>query len=161
MSDHTEVLAQFREGSAALASALSGASAEETAFIPGPGKWTIRQLARHVADTEIVVGMRLRQIVAEDSPTLIPFDQEKWAEHLGYETDDVAASLAVFQTLRNDLVRVLEALPAEAFRRPGVHPERGTKSLLEWMQLFARHVFTHADQIGGIRQAFSAQSAGS
>jgi hypothetical protein len=154
MSNHTEALAQFRQGSSALAAALKGASAEETAFIPGPGKWTITQLVRHVADTEIVVGMRMRQIVAEDSPTLIPFDQEKWAANLSYETADAAASLTLFQTLREDTARVLEALPPEAFDRPGVHPERGTKPLIEWVQLFSNHVFTHADQIRGIREVW-------
>jgi hypothetical protein len=157
MSNHAEALAQFRQGPSALAAALQGASAEETAFVPGPGKWTIKQLVRHVADTEIVVGMRMRQIIAEDSPTLIPFDQEKWAANLSYETADAAASLVVFETLREDTVRVLEALPAEAFDRPGVHPERGTKPLVEWVQLFARHVFTHADQIRGIREAWRKQ----
>ncbi len=157
MSNHTEALAQFRQGASALAAALQGASAEETAFIPGPGKWTIKQLVRHVADTEIVVGMRMRQIIAEDSPTLIPFDQEKWAANLSYETADATASLTLFQTLREDTTRVLEALPAEAFDRPGVHPERGVKPLLEWVQLFARHVFTHAEQIRGIREAWGKQ----
>jgi hypothetical protein len=157
MSDHTEALAQFRAGLSALQTAIEGASPEETAFVPAPGKWNIRQLVRHVADTEIVAGMRLRQIVAEDSPTLVPFDQEKWAAHLGYENADAFDSLARFQSLREDTARLLEALPAEAFERPGVHPERGTKPLLEWVQLFAKHVFTHAAQIRAIREARSGQ----
>jgi hypothetical protein len=154
MSDYTEAVAQFRQGSSALQTALQGASAEETAFVPAPGKWNIKQLVRHVADTEIVVGMRMRQIVAEDSPTLIPFDQDKWAAHLGYENADALDSLARFLSLREDTTRLLESLPAEAFNRTGVHPERGTKSLLEWVQLFGRHVFTHADQIRAIRDTW-------
>jgi hypothetical protein len=157
MSNHTEALARFRQGSSALQTALQGASSEETAFVPAPGKWTINQLARHVADTEIVVGMRLRQIIAEDSPTLVPFDQEKWAAHLGYENADASASLALFQALREDMARVLETLPAQAFDRLGVHPERGTKPLLEWLQLFSGHVFTHAGQIRGIRDLWASR----
>ena len=155
MSDYIEALTQFREGPSALRTALAGATAEESAFVPAPGKWNIKQLVRHVADTEIVVGMRLRQIVAEDSPTLIPFDQEKWAARLGYEKADVFDSLARFESVREDTARVLESLPAEAFDRIGVHPERGSKPLLDWMQIFAKHVFAHAAQIEGIRQAWS------
>ncbi|HWE52586.1 MAG TPA: DinB family protein [Bryobacteraceae bacterium] len=155
MSDHTQAVARFRAGLSAFADALRGATAEETSFAPAPGKWNIRQLARHVADTEIVVSMRMRQIVAEDSPTLIPFDQEKWAAHLGYETADAFDSLGRFQSLREDTARLLETLPAEAFSRVGIHPERGAKPLLEWVQLFGNHVFTHADQIRGIRETWS------
>ncbi|HZL56148.1 MAG TPA: DinB family protein [Bryobacteraceae bacterium] len=154
MSNYTEPLEQFRQGSSVLETALRGASPEETSFVSAPGKWTIRQLVRHLADTEIVVGMRMRQIVAEDKPTLIPFDQEKWAARLGYENTDAFDSLGRFQSLRDDTARILEALPAEAFDRVGVHPERGEKSLLEWLRVFGKHVFTHAEQIRGIREAW-------
>ena len=43
----------------------------------------------------------------------------------------------------------------EAFDRVGVHPERGAKTLLEWVTLFGNHVETHARQIRGIREAFA------
>jgi hypothetical protein len=155
MSDPKQALETFRRGTSLLDEALRGATEEETTFVPAPGKWTIRQLARHVADTEIVVGMRMRQIVAEDHPTLIPFDQELWAAHLGYETADAFDSLARFRSLRDDTTGVLSALPPEAFDRVGVHPERGAKTLLEWVTLFGNHVETHAKQIRGIRQAFA------
>jgi hypothetical protein len=152
-----QALETFRRGSAILEEALRGATEEETTFVPGPGKWTIRQLVRHVADTEIVVGMRMRQIIAEDSPTLIPFDQDKWAANLGYEKADAFDSLARFRSLRDDTSRVLDALPAHAFERAGVHPERGSKTLLEWVALFGGHVETHAKQIRGIRAAWTAK----
>lgn len=156
MSDYKEAVAQFRAGSAVLADALRGITPEESAFVPAPGKWNIRQLARHVADTEIVVGMRMRQIVAEDQPTLIPFDQEKWAAHLDYD-NDALDSLGRFQSLRDDTARLLSSLPAQTFDRVGVHPDRGSKPLLEWVQLFAKHVYTHADQIRGIREAWKSK----
>ena len=73
--------------------------------MPAPGKWTIRQIVRHLADTEIVVGMRLRQIVAEDKPTLVPFDQDAWAAHVGYSQADAFDSLRRFQSLRDDTAR--------------------------------------------------------
>jgi hypothetical protein len=95
----------------------------------------------------------MRQIVAEDRPTLIPFDQEKWAAHLDYD-NDALDSLARFQSLREDTARLLEALPENAFERVGVHPDRGSKPLLEWVQLFAKHVFTHADQVLAVREAW-------
>lgn len=151
MSRLSDALELFRNGPALLKDAIGDATDADTQRIPAPGKWTIRQIVRHVADTEIVVGMRLRQTIAENSPTLIPFDQEAWADNLGYADAPVAPSLELFRALRDDTASLLESLPGEAFNRPGVHPERGTKSLLDWVEIFAVHVRTHASQIRNIR----------
>ena len=156
-AEQEQALKTFRQGSALLEDALRGATEDETTYVPAPGKWTIRQLVRHVADTEIVVGMRLRQIIAEDLPTLVPFDQDAWAAKLGYEQADAFDSLARFRSLRDDTSRVLGRLAAEAFERVGVHPERGSKSLLDWVKLFGGHVETHAKQISGIREAWKSR----
>jgi len=148
----TEQLHRFRSGPVVMAEALHNVTLEEAARIPAPGKWSINQLVRHVADTEIVVAMRLRQIAAEDRPTLAPFDQELWASHLGYENANPFTSLALFEALRLDTTAMLEALPPEAFDRVSFHPERGEKTLLEWVGLFGNHVYSHADQIRKIRE---------
>src|SRR5579863_4865315 len=136
----TEALHRFRSGSIVLAEALHGVTPDQAARVPAPGKWNINQIVRHVADTEIVVGMRLRLIIAEDRPTLSPFDQDLWAERLGYEQAPALGSLAVFETLRNDMTSLLESLPPEAFDRVSIHPERGEKTLGEWVELFGNHV---------------------
>jgi hypothetical protein len=154
MANLQETLAIFRNGSALLTRSLEDLTDAESTIAP-PGKWNVRQIVRHVADTEIVVGMRLRHIIAEDSPTLIPFDQEAWAERLGYETADPFDSLARFVSLRDDTARLLDGLPDEDFERPGVHPERGTKTLLEWVRIFGVHVQTHAKQIEALRVGFT------
>ena len=161
--DLQSALDVFRRGPAILQEALSGASESETTFVTAPGKWTIRQIVRHVADTEIVVGMRLRQIVAEGSPAdappgtkqpiLIPFDQEAWADNLGYAAADPFESFERFRSFREDTTALLESLPAATFERIGLHPERGAKTLLEWVRIFGAHVERHADQIRGIRVA--------
>ena len=105
MGNISEALSQFRSGPAALEAALAAVTAEETDFSPAPGKWNIRQIVRHLADTEIVAGMRLRHIAAEDKPTLVPFDQDTWATRLGYATADLSVSLNTFTVLRNDTAR--------------------------------------------------------
>ncbi len=151
MSRIADALELFRLGPELLSESLAGVSDAETQRVPAPGKWTIRQIVRHVADTEIVVAMRLRQIIAEDSPTLIPFDQDAWADNLSYASAPVADSLAFFRTLREDTASLLGTLPEAAFHRTGVHPDRGTKSLLDWVEIFAIHIRTHAGQIRNIR----------
>ncbi len=147
-----EALHKFRSGPVVLAEALHGITLEQTSLAPAPGKWSINQIVRHVADTEIVVAMRLRLIVAEDRPTLTPFDQDKWAEAMDYKDANPFVSLALFEALRNDTTLMLEKQPETAFDRVSFHPERGEKSLLEWVRLFGNHVYSHANQIREIRK---------
>lgn len=154
---HTDALAVFRRGPAVLEEALRGVSDAESRFVPAPGKWNIRQIARHVADTEIVAGMRLRQIIAEDEPLMAVFDQDLWAANLAYAECDAFDSAAKFKVLRDDMSAILASLPVTVFQRSGMHPERGTWTLLKWVNHFGVHVETHAGQIHRIREAWSAR----
>src|SRR5207248_8502547 len=80
----TDLLERFRRGPEVLAMVLTGVFGEEEDFVPAPGKWSIRQIVAHLADGELVGAHRLRQVIAEDHPTLIAFDQDKWTQNLDY-----------------------------------------------------------------------------
>jgi hypothetical protein len=154
--DHNEALALFRRGPEILDKAVAGVSEEESKFVPAaPGKWTIRQIVRHLTDTEIVVGMRLRQMIAEDRPLMATFDQDLWADHLRYNDCDVFDSARKFRILRDDMSDVLEPLQAKAFERVGLHPERGVWTLREWVNHFGIHTEKHVGQIQRIREVRS------
>jgi len=152
--DYKEALDLFRRGPEILDKAIAGVAEEESKFVPAPGKWTIREIARHLTDTEIVVGMRLRQMIAEDRPLMAVFDQDLWADHLRYNACDVFDSARKFRILRDDMSDVLTPLPAGAFERVGLHPERGSCTLGEWVSRFGTHVEKHAGQIQPIREAW-------
>ncbi len=153
--DHNDAIALFRRGPEILDRAIAGVSEEESKFVLAPGKWTIRQIVRHLTDTEIVVGMRLRQMIAEDRPLMATFDQDLWADHLHYNDCDVFDSARKFRILRDDMSAVLESLPAGTFERVGLHPERGAATLGEWVSRFGTHVEKHAGLIQRIREAWS------
>jgi hypothetical protein len=153
--DYKEALDLFRRGPEILDKAIAGVSDEESKFVPAPGKWTIRQIARHLTDTEIVVGMRLRQLIAEDRPLMAVFDQDLWADRLHYNNCDAFDSARKFRVLREDMTDALTPLPAAAFERVGLHPERGACTLGEWVSRFGTHVEKHAEQIQRIREAWS------
>ncbi len=153
----SEALALFRRGAEILDDALRGVGEEESRFVPAPDKWTIRQIARHLTDTEIVAGMRLRQIIAEERPLMALFDQDLWADGLAYNDCDVFDSAKKFRVLRDDMAAVLGRLPESAFSRVGLHPERGAGTLGEWVERFGIHVEKHAAQIGKIRELWSAR----
>jgi hypothetical protein len=152
--DHRASLELFRRGPRILEAAIEGVSKEESLFAPFPGKWTIREIARHLADTELVVGMRMRQMIAEERPLMALFNQDLWADRLRYNQCDPYDSAALFRVMRDDISKILETLPSEMFGRIGLHPERGAGTLGEWVTRFGAHVEKHAGQIRAIREAW-------
>ncbi len=84
MSELQAILERFRRGAELLAVATTGAAGPELDFRP-EGKWSVRQIVSHVADAEAVGSMRLRQILAEENPTMTAWDQDAWAERLDYQ----------------------------------------------------------------------------
>src|SRR5436305_13447467 len=102
MSDIPSLLERFRRGPEVLAMVLTGVFGEEEDFTPAPGKWSIRQIIAHLADAELVGAHRLRQVIAEDNPTLIAFDQDAWARNLDYSRRKPKQSLEAFRRVRAD-----------------------------------------------------------
>ena len=63
----------------AIRSLLARIGDANTSTRPLPGKWSPAEIVCHLADCDLVFGFRLRQTLAEDGPTIQPFDQDKWA----------------------------------------------------------------------------------
>src|ERR1700723_511265 len=45
-----------------------------------PDGWTVRQLVHHVADSHMNAYTRVRLALTEDRPTIIPYQEKRWAE---------------------------------------------------------------------------------
>ena len=74
----------LRETPGAAARAVAALTPEKLRTPEVEGKWSIAQVLRHLADTDIVWGWRMRLILAQDRPTITGFDQDLWAERLDY-----------------------------------------------------------------------------
>jgi DinB family protein len=154
MSDRAELLERFRRGPEVLAVLLTGVHGEENDFVTGAGKWSIRRITAHLADSEMVGAFRLRAVIAEDKPVLYAFDQEKWADKLDYDHRKPAQSLDAFRRLRADNHELLKSLPDAAFARTGTHTEMGEVSLHQLLEIYANHAESHARQIQAIREEY-------
>jgi len=92
---------------------------------PAPGKWSAAEIVCHLADCEMVFGFRLRQTLAEDGPTIQPFDQDKWSAM--YRGIQAAQALETFTVARQWNLRLIHAALPAAAGRTVIHPERGAR----------------------------------
>jgi hypothetical protein len=159
MSEVPELLERLRRGAEMVAVSITGAAGSELDYVPEPGKWSIRQIVAHLADAEMVAGMRLRRIIAEDHPRIEAFDQNAWATNLDYTRRKTSQALETFRRIRGENYELLKDLPPQAFEREGLHSERGPMSLKLLLQLIAEHAENHAAQMRTRRAEFKAQKA--
>jgi hypothetical protein len=148
-----ELLERFRRGPELLATILTGVKPEEEDFAPGPDKWTIRQIAAHLADAELMGAARFRLVIAEQDPTLTAYDQEAWARNLGYTARKLKNSLETFRRLRAENHELLRSLPEGAWERAGNHTENGRVTLRMLLEGYTQHAENHARQIQAIRES--------
>jgi hypothetical protein len=142
---------------AALAEALAAIGDDNLGTPPAPGKWSPAEIVCHLADCEIVFGFRLRQTLAEDNPTIQPFDQDHWAKI--YSGVPAALALESFSALRNWNLRVIgDALPAKAARKM-THPERGAMTFQTIVETMAGHDLNHLGQLARIAAAHPSATA--
>ena len=137
-----------------IAATSAGISGSEADFSPAPGKWSARQIVAHLADTELVAAERFRRTIAEDTPALIAFDQDRWASALGYGDRRLNDSLDLLRSVRMANFELLRSLPEATFARTARHSERGEITLLDMLRTFTNHIDTHAKQIENAREKF-------
>lgn len=143
----------LRDTPGAAARAVATLTPEKLRTPEAPGKWSIAHVLRHLADSDVVWGWRMRLILAQDRPTITGFDQDQWAERLDYANSDPNESLETFAVLRRDNLRLIDRATPEDLQRVGVHSERGEESAGYLIRLFAGHDLMHLAQIDRIAKA--------
>jgi len=111
----------------------------------GPGKWTGKQVLAHLADAEIAIGFRTRQVLAEDHHKIQGFDEGMWARR--YENVDHEAALGSFLATRRWNLALFRGLKPQDLARTAVHPERGEETLETIVKLLAGHDLNHLAQL--------------
>ena len=135
----------------AIEHARDGLSTTQLTQPEAVGKWSVRHVLQHLADSELVWGYRLRMMLAHDRPQLTGYDQDLWAERLRYDDVDAQQALQDFSVLRASNLRLLAGASREDLKRVAVHAERGEESVAHRIQLYAGHDLLHLKQIARIR----------
>jgi len=157
--DGKEPLRVQRETPKKLQQLIRPLSKKQLSQRPEPGKWSITEILAHLADTELVGGWRMRLILGSNGVSLQPFDQDVWAETLGYSRRDPKVSLQTFRVLREANLAMLKSLPKNLWENYGMHQERGKETIAHIVRMFAGHDLNHLAQVENIRKGSRSKRA--
>ncbi len=122
--------------------------------IPAAGGWSVSEILAHLADSELVTGFRLRQVLGSSGITIQAYDQDAWASVSGYRKQDPVLSLDAFQTVRRRNVALLKSIPRKKWDCYGIHSERGKETVTRISEMVAGHDINHLRQIEKILRTF-------
>lgn len=140
---------RFRGGAGVVDAALAPLGDDDLDCRVGDG-WSPRMIAHHLADAEVHIYERLRQLLADPEPVpILYWDEARWAATpaLRYESGPIAPSLDLFRAARAASVALLDELPATELDREGTHSTDGAFSVRHWLAMAAAHAEDHAAQI--------------
>ncbi|MBV9608335.1 MAG: DinB family protein [Acidobacteria bacterium] len=110
-----------------------------------PGKWTAAQILCHLADAEMGIGFRLRQVLSEDNHKIQAFEQDDWAKR--YAGLDAKTALDAQAAMRAWNLALIRTLQPEEWQRRAFHPERGEETVEVLIKMLAGHDLNHLAQI--------------
>lgn len=149
-----DIIQEYASGHAMLREAIEGLTEDELRYKPAPDQWSIHQIIIHVADSEMSSTSRLKTVLAEDEPTLISFDQDAWANNLGYDLLDREQYLQLFKLLRLSMQTILDNLTNEQIERVGVYIDQARFSFKQLLVFRVEHVRGHLAQIERVKKAY-------
>ena len=133
--------------------ALAGLSEDDLRRRPSPDGWSALEVCCHLRDHAEIEGQRVRLLVEEDEPTLVPWDQEELARERDYAHDDPRRVVTALRAFWGGLAYQLEGLSDEQWQRAGTHPEVGRVTVRSRAEQQVAHAEAHLEQLQAIRAA--------
>jgi len=114
---------------------------------PAPGKWSVNEILAHLADTEIIVGFRIRLVLGAPGSSFVAVDQDSAVTSGHYEKRDPHKSVEQFRVIREANLALLKSLTPGQWKHYGIHSERGQETIEHMVRMYAGHDINHLRQI--------------
>ena len=111
----TRLEAQIHE----VSGLLRGLSEEEALSRYGPGKWSVKEVAGHLADTERIMAYRALRIARGDATPLPGFDENTFVASANFDARPLPSLVEEWETVRRGTLLLLRSLDGEAAARAG------------------------------------------
>jgi hypothetical protein len=126
---------------------IKGVSPAKLRKRPAPDKWSAAEILAHLADTEIVIGWRMRSILGAPGSAVQAYDQDAWNTSLHYDKRDARKDLAQMRIIREANLALLKTLTPEQWKHFGQHSERGQETIEHIVKMIAGHDLNHIQQM--------------
>jgi hypothetical protein len=114
------------------------------------GGWTVRQLVHHVADSHMNAYIRIRLGLTEDWPTIVPYQENLWANLEDARTAPITISLNLLDALHLRWAQLFSSLQEKDWKRGYMHPANGPQSIEQALVIYdwhGRHHTAHVTQL--------------
>jgi hypothetical protein len=142
-----QLIDQYEAGAEKLSLAIRGLTRDDLLAVPDPaanvGRWTIQQVVIHCMDSDLVSIDRLKRMIAEENPTLIGYDENKFVANLFYDDQPAEDAVRLVDLSRKMFSRILRKLPPMAYERGGTHNERGRLTVGSYLKAVVDHLDHH------------------
>lgn len=113
-----------------------------------PEGWNIKQVVHHCADSHMNAFLRFKFTLTEDTPTIRPYFEDRWAELEDGLDDDLTATLQLLTALHSKWTKIARNLSHDELKRTYFHPANEKEySLLEAIGLYAWHCDHHLGHV--------------
>jgi uncharacterized damage-inducible protein DinB len=114
-----DILSILKENLENVISLFEGISVEDEHFRYEPGKWSIKEVLCHMADTERIMSYRLLRVGRGDKTPLAGFDENDYIA--GAQMSDLPLKnvLADFLAVRKATITLIENMPEAAWTNVG------------------------------------------
>ena len=143
-----------------LISALEQFPREMWQYRPAPDRWTIHEIIVHITDSEANSYVRCRRFLAEPDSAILGYDENRWARELRYEEQSADDALELFRLLRKTSYVLISDLPETVWSNLAYHSENGPMTLDDWLEVYARHVSDHVEQMRAVYEMWVDQNLG-
>lgn len=118
-----------------------------------PEGWTIRQVVHHCADSHANALIRFKLAMTEDTPTIRPYYEDRWAELPDSKTMPLEPSLMLLEGLHIRWTVILKSLNESDLQKAFIHPEHGKSFKLdENTGIYAWHCNHHLAHITTLKE---------
>lgn len=117
------------------------------------GGWTVKQVIHHVADSHMNALSRVKFTLTEDNPTIMGYDEEKWAQTAEYTQLPINVSLTMIHTIQQKLFVLYANVKDHEWTRTYIH-SHSKKQFDLWylMGMYAWHGKHHTAHITSLRK---------
>jgi hypothetical protein len=142
--DEADIVAALQNQMKSTQALLASIPEERENYRYEPGKWSVKELAGHVIDTERVFAYRALRFARNDKTELPGFDQDTFAAQANFANVPLRDIVQEYEAVRHATILLFKHLDSDAWNRRGV-ANSNEISVRALAFVIAGHELHHAD----------------